>query len=578
MALTEGPPPASTAARVAAIIALALGGIFVALGLALLIVNGHFDSYSVAALVWGLLLLTVFGFFEPDTVRGLIGRGQVRAGSKAVLQVVLVLAAVVLLNLVVRARLADKQLDLSKDQVNSLSGQTVQVLHSLDHPVQATLWYDTAVSEVSAPLQLLQRYHDVTGNFTVQAVGLRAQPGVAQAQHLTTFQSGLVVFQYNGKQDQTTDASEQGLTSTLLRLTAGGTPKAYFLTGHGERSLSDSTGAGYAFIKQELTQQGFVTADLNLVAGAVPGLPGASPAAPSPSPAATPDTGASPAASPGASPSAAAPAVSPSPAGSALSANIPADADVIAIVDPTSPLSGDEVKALQAYFERGGRLFFSASPFTASNPNDLLKKYGLTLSGGDVIDPTLGVPQRPDFLVVTSYGSGVLTRGLAGLTSLVGITTPIKGTAATGYTETPIITSSADACESKDSTILSTTAAPACHAGDAKGPFTVFATLEQSQGKTGARLSRMVVAGGALFAVNQYSSNVQQAPGNLPLFINSMNWLAQRDKVINIPTRTIQPNAVFLSPGQKSLVFYGYVFFLPAILIAMGIAVYLRRR
>jgi hypothetical protein len=540
------------AASIAARIALVLGGVFIALGLALVAINGRFDRYSLASLIWGILLLTVFGFFEPETVRGLLGRGTVRAGSLAMVQVVLVLAAAVLINGVVRGKLANTQLDLSKNQVNTLSPETLQVLQSLDHPVNVTLWYSQSPSETATAFQLLQRYHAVTGRFHVDQESLVTRPDLRAAQNLTVIQAGLMVFQYNGKQDQSTDATEQGITSTLLKLTAGGSPKAYFLAGHGEGSTADTSPAGYSFLLQQLTQQGFTTSDLNLVSGSVPGVPGA--ASPPPAPA-----------SPAASPS---PGATPAP-----TTTIPADADMVVVMNPRTPLGADELGALQTYFEHGGRLLIAAAPGSRSNLNDLIKKYGLNFSGGDVVDPSAGLRQEPDVLVANSYPARDITRGLAGEDSIIPVATPIKGTAATGYTETAIISSSSDACEVTDGSHRQQ-----CQGGDAKGPFTVYATLEQGTSKSGTRLSRMVLVGTSVFAENDLLQSVQVAPGNLSLAINSFNWLAQRDKVINIPARDTQPDQVYLSDQQKSVVLYGYIIFLPALIGLAGLAVYLRHR
>jgi hypothetical protein len=556
-------------ARWAARAILVIGALFIVVGLSLLLLFG-LSSPGLPATIWGLLLIVVYGFFEPDTVRGLLGQGQVRAGTRALVQVLLVLAAVLLLNVFVRDKLADKQLDLTRNRVNSLAAQTETIVRGLPKPVTATIWSNSSVSENQASFDLLQRYHALNPNLTVRSYALVDRPTLFQQQKIQ--QPGSVIFEVSGRPAEiTTDLSEQGFDTALLRLSTGKSPKAYFLTGHGELDTTTPSGNGASatLLSQALQKQGITVAQLNLSSGAA--------AAPSPGASAAPSTvpSVSPSAAPGANPIPGAPAASPSPQAVAT-LTIPADADELVILDPRANLSAEEVSAINAYLDHGGHVLFSQAPGTKTNLNDLVKRFGLSFGSGAVVDKELqGNRTAAGVLQVTKYGQSPVSRGLDGLPSLM-FESAVSGTAATGFTMVPVATSNADACEKSD---LSDPAV-SCGSGDKPGARNLLVTVEQSGLKAGAKPVRAVLMGGAtllggdIFAANQQAN----PPGNQPLMINAINWLAGQDKIINVPPRSSTSSNIFLTDAQKSLVTLGYPLLLPLLMLGLGVNAYLRRR
>jgi hypothetical protein len=558
MALNTEGPAGSTASRWAARVILAAAGVTLATGIALLLLFG-FTGAGPGLVVLGLILLVVFGFLEPDAVRAFLGQGELQAGTKAVGQAVLVVAAVILINLVVRDRLASSKLDLSKGSVNTLAPQTVSVLQSIDHPVQATVWYGQQPSEMDVAFNLLKRYHDVNSQLTVQRYSILERPDLATQQKAS---ADSVVFTYQNRAPQVTTAStEQDFTTSLLRLSTGRSPKAYFLSGHGEGSLTtlSQTGASFTLLKQQLDKQGITAVSLDLAAGGPSPTDTSSPA-PSPS-----DTG-SPA--PGASPSASTPTVQ--------STTVPADADEVIILDPRTALSNAELASLNTYLGKGGHLLISSPPLAKNNLNSVLSKFGISFGGGIVLDQQLHYrnSSAAQVLLIQQFGQGVVSRGLENNPVVLLAATSIDGKAATGYTLSPLISTQNDACQRTDLNITS----PDCQSADKKGPFTLAATVEQTGAGAGTRPGRVVAFGGAAFANDLVASQQTPPPGNLPLMVNAVNWLAGQDKVINIPPRQLAPASVFLTDAQRQLILIGYPFFLPLLVAGLGVSVWLRRR
>src|SRR5207244_13418872 len=61
----------------------------------------------------------------------------------------------------------------------------------------------------------------------------------------------------SGKQEtRITSVSEQELTNALIRVTKDEKKTIYFLTGHAEHLLEDSSKEGYSFLKEALERQG----------------------------------------------------------------------------------------------------------------------------------------------------------------------------------------------------------------------------------------------------------------------------------------------------------------------------------
>lgn len=63
-----------------------------------------------------------------------------------------------------------------------------------------------------------------------------------------------------------------------------------------------------------------------------------------------------------------------------LGQEVPKDAAAVFVIGPTQPFSEPEAKALEAYEQRGGRIFFALDPEPGQHFEDLLKPLGLTFT------------------------------------------------------------------------------------------------------------------------------------------------------------------------------------------------------
>jgi ABC-type uncharacterized transport system involved in gliding motility auxiliary subunit len=105
---------------------------------------------------------------------------------------------------------------------------------------------------------------------------------------------------------------------------------------------------------------------------------------------------------------------------------------------------------------------------------------------------------------------------------------------------------------------------------DLIGPVSLAAMAENTTKK-----ERLVVFGDSDFANNTFFSQY----GNGDLFINTIDWAAYQETLINLtPKETI--NRVVVSPSKYTLglILLGSIFVLPGSVIVTGIVVWIQRR
>ena len=83
----------------------------------------------------------------------------------------------------------------------------------------------------------------------------------------------------------------------------------------------------------------------------------------------------------------------------------------------------------------------------------------------------------------------------------------------------------------------------------------------------------MIVFGNSDFIAN----NRLQAFGNQTLFANSINWVLDRNNLLNIPTRKLESYQIVISERDLRRMLY-YFAFVPATFMTMGLFVFLIRR
>ena len=506
---------------------LAAIGIFGLLaGLAVWLVQGEFGLVPRILIAAGVLLLGVYVALDPEDVWSKItGRGALYSGNT----VAIALAAVVILALVnVLGSRYQQKLDLTANKQFTLSEQSLQLAQALPQPVHVTGWLTANDSRKQDFQTLLQDYQSKSGGkLTFDFNDPEAHPADAVAAGITA--TGTIVYQMGDKKQTSTGTTEKDVDTALVKLERP-QKTLYFTTGHGERSLDGFGPQDYGTIKQNLTTDNFTVNPLNLVTQRA----------------------------------------------------VPDDAGALVIAGPTDPFLQEELDALKAYVDGGGKVIILKGPNSKTDLSSVLQNYQVGFSGNVVVDPAKSVPQDPRVVVVDSYGTQAITQDLRDLTFFpltTSITVPNPVPA--GVTITPLAQSSPSSWGNTNTQQIQQ------QPNDPKGPLPLAVAIDAGSSSAAQNTppgatptptpnsARLVLFGSPDLISN---NSLQQVPGNSRLFENAVNWVVAEDNLINVRVPDTTPRTLVLTSSQMNLIAYSSFLFLPLAVLAAGAAVWWTRR
>ncbi|MBV9170239.1 MAG: GldG family protein [Chloroflexi bacterium] len=506
---------------------LAALGIFGLLaGLGAWLVQGEFGLLPRILLAAGVLLLGIYVALDPEDVWSkLTGRGALYSGNT----LVIALAALAILGLlnVLGSRYQQKW-DLTQNHQFTLSQQSIQVAQSLPQPVHVIGFLTNTDSRKQDFQTLLSDYANRSGGkLTYEFIDPEARPGDAIAAGVT--QTGTIVYQMGDKKQNSTGTTENDITTALVKLIRP-TQKLYFTSGHGERSLDGTGPQDFGTLKQQLERDNYATATLDLVTQKA----------------------------------------------------VPDDAAALVIGGPTNPFLAEEMDALRAYIQGGGKLIVMVGPQSKAGLNDLFQQYEVAFTGNLVVDPQNGLPQDPRVVVVDSYGQHEITQNMRDLTFFPASTNITYPSQPTGGASIVALAQSSNRSWGNTNTQQIQQ-----QQSDPTGPLALAVAVDSTPPSNpngpaptptpgSAPGNRLVLIGSPDLVSN---NALQQVPGNETFFENSANWVANQDTLINVrPPDTSNTHSMVLTGPQMNLVAYSSFLFLPLAVLAAGAAVWWTRR
>lgn len=455
-----------------------------------------------------------------------------RNGVYASVLAVVVLAAVILLNLVVRA-LPTKytELDISTSELFTLSDTSKNLLHELQTDVTA-YYLATSGQEDTNITRLLDRYADESSHFNWQQRDPVLYPTFAEQYEgastgcvvLTTADNYTVVsysdmydmdleaYYYSGSQEYTFEA-ENALTAAVARVIRTTSYQMYELTGHGETSLeSDFT--------DTLENAGVTVTSLNLT----------------------------------------------------TTGSIPEDADSLIINAPLADVAADEAAMLSNYVEQGGKLLV-VTDFTVNTPNldAVLSSCGMTRQTGLLVETDAdhypyGYPQT---YLLPNIDANAVTAGVSsGMMIYTPIAQGILQSEDSEYTFTSLLTTSDKAYSLQDYTNAETVEKSE---NDPEGSFDVAVAAENTT--TGAKVVWINCPNTLLSGTNQSVSG-----GNAQLLGSIANWFNGEQTTAVIDGKNM--SAAGLSVPNAAIVGLGllFIFVVPIVCLIAGVVVCIIRR
>ncbi len=482
-----------------------------------------------AVLGLGIFCLLLYVLVEPRKMQRLLTGRQVRYGGNTLLMILAFIGIVGLLNFL--GMRYERRLDLTEFKQYSLSEQTIKIVDNLDKPLKITGFYPQGDSRLPEVQSLLREYARHSSQVSYSFVDPDADPLTAQQYEIGPDKYGVLVIESSGKRQETFGTDEQSITSTILKAISPGQKAVYFLTGHGERAIDDSDRQGVSQAKDALEKDNYKVLTLNL----------------------------------------------------SVTNTIPSDMAVLVVAAPQKPLQEVEWKTISEYLKNGGRLLLLAPPLVVEGQfspigleDYLLQDWGVRLDNDVVIDAgSFFVQNNPTAVVIQYFAYTTITKDMRALQvyypwarSLGQVQDLPQGVTIEALAQTT--------GQSWGETNLQSDQLQYNADQDIQGPVAIALSAEKSLTSLDTTSkSRLVVFGGADFAANTY---LTLGAGNLDLFVNSINWLAEEESLISLRSKPLEMRILNLTAQQQILVIVGTMVGLPLLVLLAGVWVWWRRR
>lgn len=465
-----------------------------------------------------------------------LSRRATRYGLNSVMMSVLVFAIVVVVNLI--AMNHDTKLDVTKNKVNTLSDQSIKVVKGLTQEVNLRAFISPAQkADFEA---LFDKYAYYSKNIKKEFIDVDKDP--LAVKRFDIKQAGAVVVEsatrtakvdnLNGPDDP---KAEEKITNAIIQVEKGEKKKVYFVNGHGERLISDSSREGYSEIRDALGVGRFLVEELNLVE----------------------------------------------------KDKIPADAEVVVIPGPKKDFMTHEITQLETYLRDGGKVLLMLEPDSTKSLNNLLQKHGVEWHENKVVverNPLQREAQgNPVTPVVVNYDHGHEITKDARYASIFALATPIEKAAKIpeGVKVSNLFSTSNMSLESS----IQGNRLSLNEKTDRKGPLSLALAVSGNSSKPAAPSEdkkeeakvpeyRMVVVGDSDFAANGLRKNGY----NSDLFQNMMSWLAQEEDLISIRPKPTDESTFDITEQRMRIITLASCFFFPFAMMISGISVWLVRR
>ncbi len=466
--------------------------------------------------------LGLYAIAEPQRVQRFLTGRQAKYGSNTLVMTIAFLGILIAANVI--AYQNQQTWDLTEDKQNTLAPETLRALAMLPQEVRATAFYSTNMSySVEDARKLLQNFtNNSKGKFSFRFVDPVQNPVEAKEAGITG--DGKIVLYMGDRKEIVSYASETELVRALIRLMTPEQRTVYFIIGHGELSPEGSGQYSALRASQALKDKNYTVKTLNLAA----------------------------------------------------ERKIPEDARTLIIAGPRKPLLEDEVALIQSYLEKGGSLILLQDPLPLTDFGDapdplttyIQNAWGITLHNDLIFDLS---SNQPLIAISATYDTEhAITRGLNMIAVLPQARSVQISQNPENVIQTSLIQTARQSWGETDFEALKNNRAEFDPEKDKQGPLSLAVAAENTQTK-----GKVVVIGNSLFIGDDFFDTY----GNSDLFLNSVDWTAQQENLINITPRTPrQRTFVIPSQWQQVSIFLTSICFLPGMILIAGVASWFARR
>jgi ABC-type uncharacterized transport system involved in gliding motility auxiliary subunit len=499
---------------------ISLGG---ALGLALLIAGyilysseEQLSLVSKILLIAGAVLVLAWIVLDYRGILGYFSRRSTKLGTNTAVLVLAVIAILVFLNYLGNRH--HKVFDLTSEKLFTLSDQTQKIVGGLKTDVNIYCFDKSSDPQLQPIRDQMSGYQNLSPRIHFQVIDPYQHPELAKQYDVTRL--GQVIVVSGPHTERLQETTEQDITSAILKVTSSEVKTVCFVEGHGEKSITDTSGDGYSSVASELQKEDYQTKSVNLV----------------------------------------------------TSNGVPSDCSALVDAGPKQGLFPQEAQMIQKYLDGGGKVMLLLDPGVDSNLDDVLKSWNINAPENYVIDAS-GVGRlfgaSPAYPLVLDYGTSPITRNFEHTMTFFPLARTVS--IADQSKVDPVSVELLKTSEASFTVPKLTSTVKFDPATDQRGPLSLGVAAEKKSGKSDARL---VVIGNSGFATNQWVN--QQNNGNL--FYNAVNWLTEEANLISIRPKSPASRSVTLTDAQMKMLYWFNVVILPLIVILGGVYLWVKRR
>jgi ABC-type uncharacterized transport system involved in gliding motility auxiliary subunit len=411
--------------------------------------------------------------------------------------------------------------DWTASKRNSLTNDSIALLKTIDGPITVRSYQGDDSSLHQAVTEIFSRYqrHKKDIHFEL----LNPDLDIEQAKRDGISNYGQTVIRYNEQQEIIAVVSEQNIGNALLRLNRKNKPVLFFLQGHGERSPTDSSAIGYSNLARQLQTKGFVLRGLNLLRDSIE----------------------------------------------------PNDGTLI-IAGSSDKILAGEMEQIEHFLHQGGNMLWLQDPGMAEKFQPISELLNIEFINGVVVDtdPQLRKVLRlshPAKLAIISYKMHAITEKMQNFTLFI-TAAAMRSKATSKWQVSHLLLTQASSWAETQGFILQVEYDQL--SGDTRGPLTIGMALARTLPDQNNRQQRVVVIGDSDYLAN---NNLGHG-ANLDFSLNIINWLSNDEQLIAINTKAAPDFKLQLSDTQIAIIGFGFLLVLPAILISVGIFIWLKRR
>ena len=457
------------------------------------------------------------------------GATAVRGGKlRAAAVPAAVLAAALALNLVPVP--ATARLDLTATNRYTLSGESKEILRNVKHKAVVTAFAPDNSPQARDAEVLLSLFRRANPNIETRVLDFAKAQG--EALRLGAEDDGEVVVEIGERKEVVAPVIEQTVSSALQRLARGKPQTLCALEGNGQRQLDSQVPAGLQLARIVVERNGIATRGLDLT----------------------------------------------------VAKAIPEECTILAMVAPTAELLPESVKLINDFMATNGKMLLMSEP-GGPNLDTITAPWGLRLLPGIVFDPDRANAGDPTSLLVNDLPTeSPVAEGVdsAALVTTGGITTT-EIRAGSGLTVAQVMRSSERSWLELNP--VSTPAEYQPDQGDRGGPVTLAGAADRSAVQPTGE-DRLSTGGASIartrllaFADADWASNAfVERLANARLLANGLNWLSQEEDLVAIPGIDPDLRRLDLTATQRRTMGIGSIGAVPAAVLVLGAAVWLRRR